>query len=93
VHLFRRIDRHGNITGRLTPQSVCLIVQKHCNNIGLDSKQYGAHSLRSGFCFTAAKVGKNIKLCNKQGIKKLESLQRYIKATLFNQSAVAGIGL
>lgn len=56
--IFRRMDRHGNIMGRLTDQSARLIVKKHCENVGLDPKRYGAHSLRSGFCSTAAKADK-----------------------------------
>lgn len=56
--LFRRIDRYGNILGGLTPQSVRLIVKDCCEKVGLNPHRYVAHSLRSGFCSTAAKAGK-----------------------------------
>lgn len=93
--LFRRIDRHGNILGRLTPQSVRLIVKNCCEKVGLDPDKYGAHSLRSGFCSTAAKVGKAEHQIMKQTRhKRSDSLQRYIKkANLFDDNAASGIGL
>jgi len=93
--IFRRIDRHSNILGRLTAQSVRLIVKKHCENVGLDPDRYGAHSLRSGFCSTAAKAGKAEHQIMKQTRhKRSDSLQRYIKkANLFDDNAASGIGL
>lgn len=93
--LFRRIDRHGNLLGRLTPQSVRLIVKRCCETVGMDSEKYGAHSLRSGFCSTAAKAGKPEHQIMKQTRhKRSDSLQRYIKkANLFDDNAASGIGL
>lgn len=93
--LFRRINRHGSILGRLTPQSVRLIVRKSCETIGMDPERYGAHSLRSGFCSTAAKAGKAEHQIMKQTRhKRSDSLQRYIKkASLFDDNAASGIGL
>lgn len=93
--LFRRIDRHGNMYDRLTPQSVRLIVKRRCEVVGLDSEMYGAHSLRSGFCSTAAKAGKAEHQIMKQTRhKRSDSLQRYIrKANLFEDNAASGIGL
>jgi len=93
--LFRRIDRHGNMLGRLTSQSVRLVVRKSCEAVGMDAKRYGAHSLRSGFCSTAAKAGKAEHQIMKQTRhKRSDSLQRYIrKANLFDDNAASGIGL
>ncbi|KKE78135.1 integrase [Bacilli bacterium] len=93
--IFRRIDRHGNILDRLTAQSVRLIVRKHCERVGLDSKRYGAHSLRSGFCSTAAKAGKTEhQIMQQTRHKRSDSLQRYIKKVhLFDDNAASGIGL
>ncbi|MRG86708.1 site-specific integrase [Salinibacillus xinjiangensis] len=93
--LFRRVDRHGNVMGRLTDQSVRLVVKKCCEDVGLDAKRYGAHSLRSGFCSTAAKAGKAEHQIMKQTRhKRSDSLQRYIKkANLFDDNAASGIGL
>lgn len=93
--VFRRMDRHGNIMGRLSDQSVRLIVRKHCEHAGLDPKRYGAHSLRSGFCSTAARAGKaEHQIMQQTRHKQSDSLQRYIKkATLFDDNAASGIGL
>lgn len=93
--LFRRMDRHGNILGRLSPQSVGLVVKRCCESVGIDSERYGAHSLRSGFCSTAAKAGKPEHQIMKQTRhKRSDSLQRYIKkANLFDDNAASGIGL
>ena len=93
--LFRRIDRHANILGRLTSQSVRLIVKDCCKKVGLDPDKYGAHSLRSGFCSTAAKAGKAEHQIMKQTRhKRSDSLQRYIKkANLFDDNAANGIGV
>lgn len=93
--LFRRMDRHGNIYKGLTPQSVRLIVKDCCEKVGLDPERYGAHSLRSGFCSTAAKVGKAEHQIMKQTRhKRSDSLQRYIKkVSLFDDNAASGIGL
>lgn len=93
--LFRRMDRHGHILGRLTPQSVGLVVKQCCESVGIDSDRYGAHSLRSGFCSTAAKAGKAEHQIMKQTRhKRSDSLQRYIKkANLFDDNAASGIGL
>jgi site-specific recombinase XerD len=93
--LFRRIDRHGNIMEGLTPQSVRLIVKSCCEKVGLDPDRYGAHSLRSGFCSTAAKAGKPEHQIMKQTRhKRSDSLHRYIKkVNLFDDNAASGIGL
>jgi site-specific recombinase XerD len=93
--LFRGINRHGHILGGLTPQSIRLIVKDCCEKVGLEPDKYGAHSLRSGFCSTAAKAGKAEHQIMKQTRhKRSDSLQRYIKkANLFEDNAASGIGL
>lgn len=93
--IFRAIDRHGNIKGRITPQSVRLIVRKCCEGVGLDPDKYGAHSLRSGFCSTAARAGKTEhQIMRQTRHRKVDSLNRYIKqGTLFEDNPASGIGL
>jgi hypothetical protein len=69
---------------------------KDCyEKVGLDPDKYGAHSLRSDFCSTAAKAGKAEHQIMKQTRhKRSDSLQRYIKkANLFDDNAANGIGL
>jgi len=52
--LFRRVDRHGNLLGRVAPAVVNRVVKSSANAAGLDSSMFGAHSLRSGWITTAA---------------------------------------
>lgn len=93
--LFLRMDRHGNVYGRLSAQSVRLVIKQMCEQVGLDPEKFGAHSLRSGFCSTAAMMGKSEQQIMKQTRhRKSDSLQRYIKqAELFEDNAAMGIGL
>ncbi|PJR12773.1 site-specific integrase [Sinorhizobium meliloti] len=56
--VFRRIDQWGNIDRRaLTPQSVNLILKRHCQQAGLDPALFSAHGLRSGYLTEAANRG------------------------------------
>ena len=53
--LFRRVDRHDHmLSGRLTPQSVALVVKRACRRAGLEPARYAGHSLRSGLATAAA---------------------------------------
>jgi len=52
--IFRRVDRHGHVHGRLTAQSVALIVKEAARRAGLDARQFAGHSLRSGFITEAS---------------------------------------
>jgi integrase len=53
--VFRAIDRWGNVKARgLTPQSVNAILKSRCALAGLDSAEFSAHGLRSGFLTEAA---------------------------------------
>jgi hypothetical protein len=48
--LFRRIRRDNHITEqRLGAQTICRLVKDHAAKLGLDPKQYGAHSMRRDF--------------------------------------------
>jgi hypothetical protein len=70
-------------------------VKDCCKKVGLDPDKYGVHSLRSGFCLTAAKEGKAEHQIMKQTRhKRSASLQQYIKkANLFDDNVASGIGL
>ena len=43
------MDRHGRISQSITPTSINRIVKKHAALAGLDPKDFGSHSIRSGF--------------------------------------------
>jgi len=52
---FRSIDRFGRVgRGRLSAQSVALIVKAAAKRAGLDHRRLSAHSLRAGFATQAA---------------------------------------
>lgn len=52
--LFRRIDRHGNLLGRMAPRTVADIVKRHMAGLDLDAGDFAGHSLRRGMATTAA---------------------------------------
>ena len=78
---------------RLFPYSdktVALIVKKYLGLIGLDSNQYSAHSLRSGFATSTAASGADERsIMTMTGHKSTEMVRRYIKeANLFTNNAL-----
>lgn len=92
--LFRSIDRHGNVSASaLGDRSVALIVQRAATAAGLDAATLGGHSLRAGFCTTAAKKGKSLDAIMRQTLHKSESVARsYIRhAKVFDDNAAVGL--
>jgi integrase len=56
--LFRQVDRWGHIRpGALAGQTVARILKAAAKAVGIDPRQFGAHSLRSGFITAAAEAG------------------------------------
>lgn len=56
--VFRKTTRYMTVgRNRLNKTSVTRIVQSYAARIGLDPADYGAHSLRSGFCVNAHEAG------------------------------------
>jgi integrase len=53
IALFRSVDRHGNVGGRIIPQDVARLVQRVTTAAGIDG-DFAAHSTRSGWITTAA---------------------------------------
>lgn len=88
-----------NLVGKkLFPYSdktVALIVKKYLGLIGLDSKQYSGHSLRSGFATSTAASGADERsIMAMTGHKSREMVRRYIKdANLFKNNALNKINL
>ena len=83
---------------RLFPYSdktVALIVKKYLSLIGLDSKQYSAHSLRSGFATSTAASGADERsIMAMTGHKSTEMVRRYIKeANLFTNNALNNLNV
>ena len=89
--LFRRIYKGSNLSeNRLTNQTVALLIKKYLNLIGVDSKNYSGHSLRSGFATSAAESGAEERsIMTMTGHKSTEMVRRYINdANLFKNNAL-----
>jgi site-specific recombinase XerD len=71
-------------------KTIALIVKKYLGLIGLDSKEYSAHSLRSGFATSTAASGADERsIMAMTGHKSTEMVRRYIKeANLFKNNAL-----
>ena len=87
--VFRRLSKGYKLSeNRLTDQTVALLVKQYLQLIGIDSKNYSGHSLRSGFATSAAESGveeRNIMAMT--GHKSTEMVRRYIKeANLFKNN-------
>lgn len=81
--LFRSIDRHGNINGRLSDKAIALIVKKYISELGLDEGDFAAHSLRSGLSTSAAMMGMtDIAIMKQTGHRTREMVDRYVQAGL-----------
>ena len=79
--IFRSITKTGRILpGRLTAQSVALILKKRAKRLGLPVDRISGHSLRSGFVTSAAKAGASIaKISGQTGHRSAETVMRYIR--------------
>jgi integrase len=91
--VFRTLNRHGHILGRLGVADVWRLVRKHVAAIGLDPKLYGAHSLRAGFITMAANAGKSTwKIRQQTGhVSDAQLLVYYRDAELFEDNAAEGL--
>jgi site-specific recombinase XerD len=92
--VFRRFVKGSKLSeNRLTDQTVALLIKEYLNLVGIDSKHYSGHSLRSGFATSAADSGaeeRNIMAMT--GHKSTEMVRRYIKeANLFKNNALNNI--
>jgi integrase len=91
--VFRSVNRHGHIGGRLTGAAVARIVKRSAESAGLDPTQYSGHSLRSGLATSAAHAGANDRSIMKQGRWSSRTMvDRYVRdATLFRDNAASGL--
>jgi integrase len=93
--LFRSIDRHGRVGGRLSADAVSRIVRRHVSAVlGVDPGLYSGHSLRAGFVTEMRTQGVPAHLIMRQtGHTDPRMLTTYDRtADLFNQPALAGDG-
>ena len=93
--LFRSINRHGQMHGRLSDKAVALIVKRQAAAAGLDPQLYAGHSLRAGLATSAAEAGVNERTIMKQtGHRSENMVRKYIRmGSLFQENASAMVGL
>lgn len=58
--LFRRHNRHGAMSARLTPQSVALVLKRYAEAAGINPDAVSGHSLRRGFATEARRNGADL---------------------------------
>lgn len=93
--IFRSVNRHGHICGRLTAQSVALVVKAAAASAGLNSSAYSGHSLRAGLVTQAAIAGVTAENIMRQtGHKSHDTVMGYIRiANVFSDNASGELGL
>jgi site-specific recombinase XerD len=94
--LFRSVNRHGQVQSqRLTAQSVALVVKRYARNAGFACEDFAGHSLRSGFCTSAAEGGAGEReIMQQSGHKSITTARKYIrKGTLWQNHAGYRVGL
>ncbi len=91
--LFRSVNRHGHVGGRLSDKGVALVVKRSAEAVGLDPTRYAGHSLRSGLATSAAAAGASERaIANQTGHKSLKVLRGYIReGSLFRENAAATV--
>lgn len=79
--LFRRLYRGDRVgRGRLTAQSVALVIKRLATRANLDADRYAGHSLRSGFLTSAARARASIfKMADQSRHKSLDVLRAYVR--------------
>jgi len=93
--IFRSVNKAGRVADRLSDRAVALIVKAAVAAAGYDPTVYSGHSLRSGFCTSAARAGvPEAHIQNQSRHKSLPVLRGYIRrGSLFNDNAAGKVGL
>ena len=89
--LFRRFTKGSKLSeNRLSYQTVALLIKEYLKIVGIESKNYSGHSLRSGFATSAAESGAEERsIMAMTGHKSTEMVRRYIKdANIFKNNAL-----
>ncbi len=93
--IFRRVDRHGRLLERMSPEAVALVVKRYAGAAGLDPAKYAGHSLRAGLVTQAAINGvQEIAIMRQTRHKSSDMLRKYIRdASLFRENVSGRVGL
>lgn len=79
--VFRSVNRHCQIAStRLSGEGVALVLREHLQAAGIDATGFSGHSLRAGFCTSAAQVGvSSLKIKAQTGDSSDAMLSRYVR--------------
>jgi site-specific recombinase XerD len=78
--------------GRLTAQSVALVVKRAAERAGVDPARYAGHSLRAGLAAAGGALERAI--INQIGHRSVLTVRRYIRSgSLSHENAAAYVGL
>ncbi len=94
--IFRSVNRHDQVQpGRLSDQSVALVVKRAGERAGLDPTRLAGHSLRRGFATTAACRGvADRTIMRHTWHRSRTTLDAYIEeGTEFTDNAASCVGL
>ncbi|MBY3416758.1 site-specific integrase [Rhizobium laguerreae] len=93
--VFRPVDRHSHVGAcRLSGEAVSIIVKERVAAIGIDPGRYSGHSLRAGFCTSAALAGvSSWKIRQQTGHASDAMLARYIRSAELFEGNAAGVVL
>lgn len=82
-HVFRSVNRYDGVAKQgLTPQSVALIVKTAMAQAGADAQIFSGHSLRAGYCTSAAEQGfPSWQIREQTGHKSDLTLRQYIRSS------------
>jgi len=92
--LFRCLGKGGHVKRDvLSGFSIGMIVKEYAERVGLDPELMGGHSLRSGFCTSAAMAGADaFRIMDVSGHKSVQTLRGYIRrADEFHNHAGSGL--
>lgn len=91
--LFRSVDRHGRVGGRLDGRDVARTLKELAARAGLASALVSGHSLRTGLATTAVLAGRSDRAIMAQGRWKSRTMvDRYVRtADAWRDNAAAGL--
>jgi site-specific recombinase XerD len=78
--VFRSVLKGGHLGGPLPPQRVSHRVKHYAKLAGLDPRMFSGHSLRAGFCTSAAEHGASVwKMMDVSRHKSVNTLRGYVR--------------
>jgi len=78
--IFRAVDRHGNVRGPLDARAIHALARRVATALGLDTSEYGAHSLRASYATLAYRSGlPEVEVMRHGGWRSAQVMRRYVR--------------